>query len=373
MVVPPYFDVPPKAYGGVEAVVADLIAALVGRGHEVTLFGAGEPGTDARFISLWDEIQAERLGDPFPEVLHAMKVRRALERLVAREGVDLVHDHTFAGPLNAPFYRDLGLPTVVTVHGPVDGEPYTYYRELGPDVSLVAISDRQRELAPDLNWAGRVHNAVRIGDWPFRARKNDYALFLGRFSECKAPHLALAAAHAVGMPLVLAGKCKEPPELAYFDRAVRPLLTERDHVFGMADAAAKRKLLSEATCLLFPVQWEEPFGMVMIEAMVCGTPVVALRGGAVPEVIVDGVTGRICDDPAELPIAMKEVRTYDPEACRAHVAANFGEDTLGRGYEQVYRKVLRSRRAPRGARGATAIRSRSAASVPYGAAPGDSA
>ena len=348
MVVPPYFDVPPAAYGGVEAVVADLVDALIDRGHEVTLLGAGEPGTKARFVPVWDRIQADRLGEVFPEVMHALKTRRALERIVAHEGIDLVHDHTFAGPLNAPFYRELGLPTVVTVHGPVGGEEYMYYSELGREVSLVAISDRQRALAPGLNWAGRVHNALRVEDWPLQSHKSDYALFLGRFTEDKAPHLALRAAHAAGMPLVLAGKCKEPAEKTYFDRAVRPLLTERDHVFGMADSVAKKKLLAQAQCLLFPVQWEEPFGMLMIEAMVCGTPVVALRGGAVSEVIVDGVTGRICDDPAELPAAMAEVRDYDPAACRAHVIRNFGADTLGRGYEQVYRRVLRSERSRTG-------------------------
>lgn len=351
MVVPPYFDVPPKAYGGVEAVVAELVDALADRGHEVTLLGAGEPGTKAaRFIPLWDEIQAARLGDPFPEVVHAMKVRRALERIAVVHGLDLVHDHTFAGPLNLPVYRDLGLPLVVTVHGPVDGDPYTYYREFGDEAELVAISDRQRELAPDLNWAGRVHNALRVEDWPFQPEKKDYALFLGRYTPDKAPHLALAAAHAVGLPLVLAGKCAEPPEKRYFDAEVAPLLTEQDTVFGMADTAAKRKLLSEARCLLFPVRWEEPFGMVMIEAMVCGTPVVALRGGAVSEVIVDGVTGRICDDPDEMPAAIKEVQTYDPQACRDHVIANFGTDTLGRGYEEVYQTVVRARRARRNTR-----------------------
>ncbi len=373
MIVPPYFDIPPRAYGGVEAVVADLVDALVERGHHVTLLGAGEPGTRAqRFVPVWDEIQADRLGDPFPEVVHALKARRALERILVRDRIDLVHDHTFAGPLNAPFFRDLGLPTVVTVHGPVDGDPYTYYRALGDDVSLVAISDRQKSLAPNLNWTGRVHNCLRVQDWPFRAEKSDYALFLGRFTACKAPHLALEAAHAAGLPLVLAGKCSEPPEKAYFDRAVRPLLTERDRMFGMADSVAKRKLLSEAKCLLFPVQWEEPFGMVMIEAMVCGTPVVALRGGAVAEVIVDGVTGRICDDPAELPVAVKEVQDYDPQACRDHVARNFGADTLGRGYEGVYRRVLRKVRPGRGittistwtASGRTAVSSVAAGHVP---------
>ncbi len=350
MVVPPYFDIPPKAYGGVEAVVADLVDALVERGHEVTLLGAGENGTKGRFLSLWDRAQSERLGDPFPEVVHALKVRRALERLAAGGGLDLVHDHTFAGPLNMPMYRELGLPTVVTVHGPVYGDPYMYYRELGDDAQLVAISDRQRALAPDLNWAGRVHNAIRVEDWPFTTEKRDYALFLGRFTADKAPHLALEAAHAAGLPLILAGKCAEPPELEYFHAQVEPLLTEHDTMFGMADTAAKRELLAHARCLLFPIRWEEPFGMVMIEAMVCGTPVVALRGGAVAEVVVDGVTGRICDDPAEIPAAIKEVAEYDPHAMRAHVAANFGADTLGRGYEDIYRAVVRDHKPRRAGR-----------------------
>lgn len=345
MVVPPYFDVPPKAYGGVEAVVADLVDSLVARGHEVTLLGAGEPGTKATFLPLWDRTVPERLGEPFPEVVHALRVRRAIERLADTASVDLVHDHTFAGPLNAPAYEGLGLPTVVTVHGPVQDDCYRYYREMGDEVALVAISDRQRELAPDLNWAGRVYNALHVEEWPFRAEKKDYALFLGRYNDCKAPHLAVQAAHEAGIPLVLAGKCSEPAELSYFEEQVRPLLTDNDHVFGMADATAKRRLLAEASCLLFPVRWEEPFGMVMIEAMVCGTPVVALRGGAVPEVVVDGVTGRICDDPAELPAAIAEVRGYDPAACRAHVEQNFGAHTLGRGYEQVYRNLLRQRRS----------------------------
>lgn len=347
MVVPPYYDVPPKAYGGVEAVVADLVDALINRGHQVTMLGAGEHGTGARFIPVWDSTQADRLGAPFPEVLHALRIRRTLSDLVATEGIDIVHDHTFAGPLNAPYLRDLGLPTVVTVHGPVDDDCYLYYRELRDDVAMVAISDRQRALAPDLNWVGRVHNALCVDDWPFEPEKQDYALFLGRFNLCKAPHLALAAAHQAGIPLVLAGKCSEPPEKVYFEQQVRPLLTERDTLFGMADTAAKRKLLSKARCLLFPVQWEEPFGMVMIEAMVCGTPVVALRGGAVAEVVVDGVTGRVCDHPDELPAAIEEVRHYDPQACRDHVIENFGADTLGRGYEQAYRRVLWQRRASR--------------------------
>jgi glycosyltransferase involved in cell wall biosynthesis len=340
LVAPPYFEVPPKGYGGTEAVVADLADALAARGHDVTLLGAGTPGTLARFVPLWPATQGERLGEPYPEVMHTMKVRRAIAEIAAEHGAHIVHDHTLAGPLNAPVYRAQGIPTVATVHGPIDDDLRPYYRLLGDDVGLIAISDRQRELAPELNWAGRVHNAIRPEEWPFRADKGDYALFLGRYAPYKGAHLALKAAHEAGVPLVLAAKCDEPSEKAYFDECVRPLLTDRDHVFGPADATQKRDLLAGARCVLFPVQWEEPFGMVMIEAMACGTPVVALRAGAVPEVIVDGVTGVICDDPAELPAAIGRADSIDPAACRRHVAANFSVSQFGAGYERIYRNVL---------------------------------
>ncbi|MDI3315293.1 MAG: glycosyltransferase family 4 protein [Mycobacterium sp.] len=355
LVAPPYFDVPPRAYGGVEAVVADLADALVARGHDVTVLGAGEPGTAARFLPLWDRTLGERLGEPYPEVMHALKVRGAVARLAAGGGLDIVHDHTFAGVLNAPTYHRLGVSPVVTVHGPIDDDLYPYYRHLGDDVALVAISDRQRELAPDLNWVGRVHNALRVEHWPFRADKDDYALFLGRFAPYKGAHLAVGAAHQAGIPLVLAGKCREPSEKAYFQQRVCRLLTDHDRVVGEADAVSKRDLLAGARCLLFPIQWEEPFGIVMIEAMACGTPVVALRGGAVAEIVVDGVTGFICDDPGELAGLIRRAATIDPYACRAHVAANFGVRELGSGYERIYRRALGGRRT----RASTATSSRS--------------
>ena len=159
---------------------------------------------------------------------------------------------------------------------------------------------------------------------------------------------------------MLAGKCNEPPEQAYFNEQVRPLLTENDHVYGQVDAVSKRKLAAA----LFPIQWEEPFGMVMIEAMACGTPVVALRGGAVPEVIVDGVTGVVCDRPDELPAAIERAQTMDPVVCRRHVAAHFGVAQFGSGYERIYRTVVgtavsASRQANCGGLGASGRTSRS--------------
>jgi glycosyltransferase involved in cell wall biosynthesis len=210
-------------------------------------------------------------------------------------------------------------------------------------------------LAPDLNWVGRVHNALRPEEWPFVEDKQNFALFLGRYSPEKGPDLALRAAHEAGIPLVLAGKCNEPLEKAYFEEKVRPLLTDNDEVFGEADAVAKRKLLASARCMLFPIQWEEPFGIVMIESMVCGTPVVALRRGSVPEVIVDGVTGVICDHPDQLPGAIAWADGINPHECRAHVEQNFAATGLGLGYEQAYRRILSAQRAHAGVEYATPV------------------
>ncbi|UGT62099.1 glycosyltransferase family 4 protein [Nocardia asteroides] len=345
LVAPPYYEVPPSGYGGVEAVLADLADALVVRGHRVTLLGVGRPGTSARFVAVSDTPAAARLGEPFPEVVHALAVRRAIEQLHASDPVDVIHDHTFAGALNAPAFARLGIPAVITVHGSVDSELADYYREIGDSAGLVAISDRQRALAPDLNWVGRVHNALRPADWPFEPVKGDYALFLGRFSPDKGPDLAIRAAHAAGVPLVLAAKCSEPMERRYFEQTVRPLLGPTDTLVGEADATAKRTLLAGARCLLFPVRWEEPFGMVLIEALACGTPVVALRAGAVPEILTHGVTGMIADDPAELPAALHRVTALDPRDCRRAAETRFGVERLAAGYEHAYRAVRAGRAA----------------------------
>jgi glycosyltransferase involved in cell wall biosynthesis len=346
MVAPPYFDVPPPAYGGIEAVVADLSNALVELGHTVILIGAGRNGTRASFRQVWERTVPERLGEYQPEIIYATLTRRMVEKLAAAGEVDVVHDHTFAGPLNAPVYDALDLPTVATVHGPVDSEMRDFYRTLDRDLDLVAISGRQRSLAPDLNWINVVHNGLRPADWPFQRQKQEYALFLGRFSPDKGAHTAVLAAHEAGLPLILAGKCTEPIEKRYYAEQVEPLLGPSDKMIGVADATLKRKLLANARCLLFPVQWEEPFGMVMIEAMVCGTPVVALRAGAVPEVVRHGVSGVICDDPDQLPEALRTVGEIDPADCREHVVRRFSDQHMALGYVQAYRTALAQRRRP---------------------------
>jgi glycosyltransferase involved in cell wall biosynthesis len=346
LVAPPYYQIPPSAYGGIEAVVADLANALVREGHTVYLVGAGTPGTDAEFVRTWDHLVPEQLGTAYPEVMNELLTRRAIAGLVGK--IDVVHDHSVSGPLNADIYARWGLPTVVTMHGPADDQAWrAYYGGLGPSVHMVAISQRQRILAPELNWAGTVHNAVHVDEWPFLNRKGGYALFLGRYSQDKGAHTALDVAHQAGIPLILAGKCSEPSEKRYFAEQVEPRLGPHDVVFGLADAQEKRRLLANAQCLLFPVEWEEPFGMVMIEAMACGTPVVALSAGSVPEVVVDGVTGFVCRTHDDLVPAIEAAKRIDPVACRAHVASRFNTTILARGYVAAYQRALAAMPRPR--------------------------
>lgn len=338
MIAPPYFSVPPEGYGGVEAVIADLVDGLVDRGHHVTLIGAGQNGTRAqRFYTTSDVPCSERLGEPLTEVAHAAAAARIVDEL---DDVDLVHDHTLAGPLAA---RRRVRPTVATTHGPVDGEPGRYYASLGESVPLIAISDAQRSSAPNLCWLATVHNAVRAETFPFRAVKEEFALFLGRFHPDKAPHLAIDAARRADLPIVLAGKCSEPIERTYYAREIEPRLGPGVTIYGVADARAKRDLLARACCLVFPVCWEEPFGLVMIEAMACGTPVVALRRGAVPEIVAHGQTGVIVDLPDELAGAIAAARRLEARACRQHVVDRFNTRVMAASYERAYRSVLESR------------------------------
>jgi glycosyltransferase involved in cell wall biosynthesis len=333
LTMPPWYDVPPRGYGGIETLIADLADALIARGHDVVLVAAGTNGTRARFLRTYEEPPSQRLGEAMPEVLNAAWTSRYLDDL----DIDIVHDNSLAGPLTA---RGRTVPTVLTAHGPCCGEMAAYYRHLPSDVHMVAISKAQRRLAADLNWAGIVYNAIKVADFPYTARKDDYVLFLGRFSPSKGAHLAIDAARRAGRRIVLAGKVQEARERAYFDAEVRPRLG-RDAVFvGEVDMAGKQRLFSAAHCLLFPIQWEEPFGMVMIEAMACGTPVVALRRGSVSEIVVHGVTGFVHDRPAELPAAIDAAGHLASADCRRHIAHHFDVSTMAARYEQVYARLI---------------------------------
>lgn len=335
IIAPAWFEVPPVAYGGIEWICAWLTEGLISRGHQVTLIAAGRDRTTARFFPTYPECPTERLGENLPEVVHAARAGQILQDLQ----VDIVHDHTLCGPLQA---AGRIAPTFVTAHGPIAGDFEAYYRALGQSVSLVAISRSQRSEAPGLNWAATVHNGIPVDEYPFEQDKDDYLLFLGRMNPDKGAHLAIDAARAAGRPLILAGKLNEPSEKAYFEKEIRPRLGPDICWFGEADAAQKKQLMAKARAFLFPIRWAEPFGIVMVEAMASGTPVIALRGGAVDEVVEHGVTGFVCDDPAELPGLIHRAEELSPLACRARAAAYFDLSTMVAGYESVFRSAIQN-------------------------------
>ena len=317
--------------------VADLVDGLVAKGHDVTLIGAGRPGTAAqKFVVTFDEPPSQRLGEPGPEVLHAAKAAR----VIAAGDFDVVHDHTLAGPLLA---RGRQSPTVITAHGPVGGEPGDYLASLGSSVDVVAISHAQRRARPEVSWIATVHNAIDVSSFPVGKGDGGYVLFIGRFNPEKGVHLAIDAARRAGRRIVVAGKLNEPAERAYFDSHVAPRLGPGVEYVGEADAATKRELYAGAESVLFPACWEEPFGLVMVEAMAAGTPVVALRRGSVPEVVAHGASGVIVDDPSDLPAAIDAVAGLDRGACRAHAAERFDVAVMVDGYEKVYRTVVEGR------------------------------
>lgn len=330
---------------------AALVDSLVERGHEVTVIGAGtRSGTLGKFVSTIDEPQHLRLGEGMPELVHVGRANDVIEEL----DVDVVHDHTSAGLLTAP---TRSAPTVATVHNSPAKEFGDLLASLnGPvlqgSVALVAISAAQRRLRPDLPWAAVVHNALSTealsGALPperLDAHQNDdrrHVLWLARFNPDKGPDLAIEACRAAGLPLVLAGKCTEPGERRYLSETIAPMLGPDTELVLNANRKRVDTLLRNARCLIMPIRWEEPFGMVMVEAMAMGVPVVAMNRGAVPEVVKHGETGLICDELAELPDALHQVNQIDPYRCVTHVRQTFSADQMAMRYEEVYREAIRS-------------------------------
>ncbi|HEX5542567.1 MAG TPA: glycosyltransferase family 4 protein [Micromonospora sp.] len=332
MVVPPWYEVPPPGYGGLEQVCSALVDALAARGHHVTLFGAGSrTGTDSEFVGT-GELQHSRLGQIMPELAHLART----DRMLSADSFDIVHDHTTAGPLLA---RRRAVPTVVTVHGRPTGELGDILCDVDPAIGLVAISHAQRRLNPDLPWIATVYHGLPVQELDLQpTRGTGPVLWLARFTADKGPDLAIRACQEAGLPLVLAGKCNEPNEKRYLREVVEPMLGPDVTLLVNPKRDQTAALMRTSRCLILPIRWDEPFGMVMLEAMAVGTPVVALRRGAVPELVRQGETGMICDDPAELPQALREVESIDPMACVRHVRDNFSADLMARGYERVYQR-----------------------------------
>ena len=339
LIAPPWYPVPPTGYGGIEWVVALLADGLTDRGHDVTLFAPSGSTTRARLVSpLGESPPPESIGNPWYEASHAVSAYEHGDEF------DLLHDHT--GPVGVSIGALTECPMVHTLHGPFTPEALMLYGRIARHLWFVAISESQRSLGPpDLRWAGVVYNGIATERYPYREDKEDFLFFLGRADEEKAPDLAVEAARRAGRRLVMCATRKNERERSYWAERVEPLLGDDVEVYGECSHEQKADLLARATALLFPIQWPEPFGLVMTEAMACGTPVVAWHNGAVPEVIDDGVTGFVVESMDELVRAIGRVGELDPRAARARVEERFSAAAMVTGYERAYERVLAAERS----------------------------
>lgn len=333
---PPWISVPPNGYGGIEWVVSLLAEELIAAGHNVTLFASGDSITAGKLDYVYESAQTERLGSTAIDAIH---VAHALSRA---DEFDIIHDHS--GFLAVAFAKFIKTPVLHTLHGPFEDDTKAFYGRVADSCYYNAISEYQKSCFPLLNYVDTVYNAIDVEGLPFKETKQDFLLMLSRVSEIKGTHLAIDIAESVGKRLIIAGKV-DPIDRAYFESKVQPRIDGDRIIFlGEIDNATKRQLMADARSFIFPIQWPEPFGLVMAEAMAAGTPVIAMRNGSVPEVVSDGNTGYVVDSIEEMISAVSRVEHIDPKACRRHVETLFHPRQMARRYEENYRRILEQER-----------------------------
>jgi glycosyltransferase involved in cell wall biosynthesis len=347
-IAPLYESVPPRLYGGTERIVAYLTEELVRRGHEVTLYAAGDSTVRAPLNPGWPHSLRLTGLDHLGPVFHLPMLSQVYDNSHA---FDIIHSHVDC--LSFPLARTTQVPTISTLHGRLDiKELLPVYRSYN-DLPMVSISDDQQRPLPELNWVGTVYHGLPRDLLKFRPDNGKYLAFLGRIAPEKRPDLAIEIARRSGVPLKIAAKV-DRADKEYFESLIRPLLSEPGVEFiGEINEAQKQEFLGGALALLFPVDWPEPFGLVMIEAMACGTPVIARPCGSVPEIIRDGVTGYIAVSVEGLTAAVGKIDQISRRSCREEFDRRFTVEVMASGYECIYRRLaslnwrnLRSRTRP---------------------------
>ncbi len=344
-IAPLYEAVPPKLYGGTERVVANLCDALVDQGHDVTLFSSADARTKARLVPVRD--QAIRL-DAAP-LKSDLAAHMTMLSEVRRRAADFDALHFHVDMIHFPFFEDIAHRTLTTLHGRLDIKdlPGVYAR--WPQYPMVSISDDQRRSLPNANWAGTVHHGMPSEAYVFNAKPRGYLAFLGRMSPEKRPDRAIAIAKRLGMPLKMAAKV-DAADAAYFHAEIEPLLADPLIEFiGEIGDSQKSEFLGGAEALLFPIDWPEPFGLVMIEAMACGTPVVAWRCGSTPEVIEPGLTGFLVGADDEADEAVRQARLLDRRNVRRRFELRFSASAMARRYVDLFEQMVPVAGKPRAA------------------------
>jgi len=328
-------SVPPRFYGGTERVVSWLTEELVQRGHKVTLFASGDSKTSGKLVPVIP--RALRLGHPRPDpnAASTMLIEAMAE---ATDNIDIIHCHL--DWIALPVLRRLGIPYLSTLHGRLDLPGLADLIRRFPEAPFVSISDNQREPLPGVKWAGTVYHGLPCDLHTPSFEPGSYLAFLGRLTPDKGPETAIKLARASGLPLHISAKLPSQQN-RYFKERLRPLIDEKQIQFtGELDETGKSEFLRSACALLFPIQWPEPFGLVMIEAMACGTPVIAYRCGSVPEVIDDGITGFIVDDDDSALAAIRRVHELDRRLVRKRFETLFTAERMADNYLRIYRSLV---------------------------------
>ena len=332
LVAPPWLPVPPHGYGGTERVIALLADGLAAAGHDVTLFAAAGSDTGARLVAPLEAPPPVIGAAPDEEAFHTMAA------YLARDEFDLIHDHTSLGPAFAGLLPD-GPPVVHTLHGPWTAGLRYKLGLVHDRVHLVAISHAQQRMNVSVRTTAVVHNGIDIDAHPFHEQKDEFLLFLGRINPDKAPEVAIEVAQKTRRPLTMLVKRSEPEEWDYWHDVVEPLVDDSVTVIEQPPHDVKVDLLGRARALLCPINWPEPFGLVLVEALACGTPVITRPFGAAPEIVTSDV-GFLCDDLVDMLDAVDDAETISPHACRARAVNHFSGAAMVRGYTRVYESVL---------------------------------
>ena len=338
MLAPPWISVPAPGYGGVESVVSALTESLVERGHEVTLYCAPGSVSGAHVKTLLGESHPDEIERSLYEADHVARAFAEIDLAGGDRRFDLVHDH--CGFTALAMADRLDTPLWHTRHGQFTPATAAFYARHGHKAALVGISAAQLASAPPgLPAIETISNPIDLRAWPLEQCKQDYLLWIGRITAEKGPHRAIRAARAAGMPLVLAGVV-QPRQQAFFDREVAPHLDgERVRFVGEVAGEVKRSLFANARALLMPIRWNEPFGMVMVEALACGTPVIAFPEGAARELVIAGRTGFLVEDEPAMAAAIDRLPQIAPRDCRAWVEQNCDLEVVVTAYERIYRTV----------------------------------
>jgi glycosyltransferase involved in cell wall biosynthesis len=332
LIAPPWVTVPPLAYGGTEVVLDTLARGLVADGHEVLLYTTGDSTCPVPRASTLPRAVGTQSATPATELCNVVNAYDA----VLAWGPDVIHDHTLFGPLYGSRFR---VPVVTTNHGPFQGELGDCYRAISRQVPTIAISHHHASTAALGQVYAVIPHGLDLQQFPV-GRGGDYAVFLGRMSPDKGVHIAIEIARAAGVPLKIAAKLREPREYDYFNTMVQPLLGGGIEYVGEVGGTAKYELLGGARCLLNPIQWPEPFGLVMVESLACGTPVVATPFGSVPEIVEDGVTGFIREYELDLADAVLRAPELSRARCRESVEEKFSMERMVADHVAVYREVV---------------------------------